>query len=171
MFEIGDSVVSMTNGICRITDIVDLDLSQNHEKKSYFLLVPVTGENAKVYIPRDAAEQRLRRTMNKEEAMDVIRHIGGTEELTIANEKEREIRYKEAVRSGDPFQLVKVIKNLYHRREERLAQGRKCTAVDERYFKTAVHNLHSELAYALGCPEDDIWAIIKDCVENQTPEL
>lgn len=171
MFEVGDSVVSMANGICKITDVVELDMSQNHEKRTYFLLIPVTEENAKVYIPFDAAEQRMRRTMNKEEAIDVIRHISGTEELSIANEKERELKYKEAIRSCDPYQLVRIIKNLYHRREERLVQGKKCTAVDERYYKIAVHNLHSELAYALDCPENEVTSIIQDYIENRKLDI
>jgi CarD family transcriptional regulator len=146
---------------------VDLDLSGSHTTKSYFLLIPFTEENAKVYIPVDAAEQRIRRAMNREEALDFIRLIDGTEELSVTNEKERETKYKEAVRSADPVKLVMIIKSLYRRREERLAQGKKCTSVDERYYKIATHNLHSELAFALGCPEDEVWQVIRDTVESE----
>jgi CarD family transcriptional regulator len=167
MFEVGDSVVSTTNGICRITDIVDLDMSGSHEKKSYFLLVPYNEENAKVYIPIDAAEQRIRRAMNREEALDFIHGIQGTGELLVTNEKERETTYKKAVRSSDPVQLIMIIKSLHRRREERLAQGKKCTSVDERYYKIATHNLHSELAYALECTEDEVWKVIRESVEGE----
>jgi CarD family transcriptional regulator len=166
MFEIGDSVVSTTNGICMITDIVDLDLSDNHQTKPYFLLVPFTEKNAKVYIPIDGAEKRIRRTMNREQAMDVIRLIGGTEELSVKNEKERELRYKEAIRSSDPLQLVMIIKNLHRRKAERLAAGKKCTSVDERYYKIATHNLHAELAFALDCTEAEVGRVIQEYVEN-----
>jgi CarD family transcriptional regulator len=152
-----------------ITDIVDLDLSDNHQTKPYFLLVPFTEKNAKVYIPMDAAEQRIRKTMSREQALDVIRLISGAEELKVTNEKERELRYKEAVRSADPMQLVMIIKNLYRRKEERLAQGKKCTSVDERYYKIATHNLHAELAFALDCTEAEVGRIIRERVEDGTP--
>jgi CarD family transcriptional regulator len=93
--------------------------------------------------------------------------ISGAEELSVTNEKERELRYKEAVRSADPMQLVMIIKNLYRRKAERLAAGKKCTSVDERYYKIATHNLHAELAFALGCSEAEVGRVIQECVEGQ----
>jgi CarD family transcriptional regulator len=60
-----------------------------------------------------------------------------------------------------------IIKNLYRRKEERLAQGKKCTSIDERYYKIATHNLHSELAFALGCPESEVGKVIRECIENE----
>ena len=93
--------------------------------------------------------------------MDVIARASDIEEMVIDDEKDREHRYKEAIQSSDPEQLIRVIKNMYHRRKQRTIQGKKTTAVDERYFKIAVHNLHSELAFALGCKEDEIQDMIQ----------
>ncbi len=160
MFNIGDIVVSSNNGICKITNIVKLDMFQEMNKPC-FLLEPVTGENTKVYIPVETAEKRVRKVLNKEEAMDVIARASDIEEMVIDDEKDREHRYKEAIQSSDPEQLIRVIKNMYHRRKQRTIQGKKTTAVDERYFKIAVHNLHSELAFALGCKEDEIQDMIQ----------
>ena len=86
-----------------------------------------------LHIPVETAEKRVRKILNKEEA----------------------------IQSRDPEQLIRVIKNMYHRRKQRTIQGKKTTAVDERYFKIAVHNLHSELAFALGCKEDEIQDMIQ----------
>ena len=86
-----------------------------------------------LHIPVETAEKRVRKILNKEEA----------------------------IQSSDPEQLIRVIKNMYHRRKQRTIQGKKTTAVDERYFKIAVHNLHSELAFALGCKEDEIQDMIQ----------
>ena len=41
MFEIGDYVLNATNGICKISEIVELDMSGDKQLKSYFLLRPV----------------------------------------------------------------------------------------------------------------------------------
>lgn len=36
MFEIGDYVLNATNGICKISEIVELDMSGDKKLKSYF---------------------------------------------------------------------------------------------------------------------------------------
>ena len=43
--------------------------------------------------------------------------------------------------------LISIIKTLYIRKQKRMAEGRKCTAVDEHYFKLAENQLHSELTF------------------------
>lgn len=50
MFEIGDYVLNATNGICKISEIVELDMSGDKKLKSYFLLRPVEEENDRVYL-------------------------------------------------------------------------------------------------------------------------
>ena len=57
--------------------------------------------------------------------------------LEVNNEKLREQNYKEAVKANDPEALVAIIKMIYQRKEKRLAQGKKCTATDARYFQLA----------------------------------
>ena len=73
MFRTGDDVVSSSNGICKITDVVEMDLANTHVMKSYFLLEPITGNHAKVYIPLETAERRVRKAMEKKDAIRMIR--------------------------------------------------------------------------------------------------
>ena len=154
MFQIGDCVVSSTNGICNIEDQVWLDLSG--EKRMYFLLIPMKDTSSKLYIPVDSAEKRIRKAMTEDEATKLLASLKVIPELEIKNEKFCEKEYKAAVYSGDPVMLAKVIKTIYLRREKRLSSGKKTTVIDDRYFKTAIHVLHSELAYALGSEEDAV---------------
>ena len=88
MFEIGNFVISAANGICEIADTVTMNLSGTD--REYFLLVPVEEKTAKVYIPVDAAEKRIRPVLTKDEAWQVIRGIPQVEETWVENEKERE---------------------------------------------------------------------------------
>ena len=55
----------------------------------------------------------------------------------VNNEKLREQNYEEAVKANDPEALVAIIKMIYQRKEKRLAQGKKCTVTDARYFQLA----------------------------------
>ena len=49
----------------------------------------------------------------------------------------REQSYKDAIKANDPEALVAIIKMIYQRKQTRLAQGKKCTATDAKYFQTA----------------------------------
>ena len=158
MFKIGDFVVNANNGICEIEDIVTMNMSGTN--KEYYLLIPISERTAKVYIPVDMAAQRIRFALKKDEAWQLIENIKDIDEAYIENEKEREKTYKEALNSRDPKRLVGIIKTLYLRRQERVEAGKKNTAVDERYFKLAENQLHSELAFALQVEKSEINQII-----------
>ena len=160
MFEKGSYVVNNNNGICEIKDIVTMNMSGT--TKEYYLLVPVSEPSAKVYIPVDVAENRIRLVISKDNALDIIKRIPSIECIWIENEKEREKIYKEALASREPARLISIIKTLYLRKKERTDAGKKNTAVDERYFKLAENQLHSELAFALGEPKQNITKIIEE---------
>ena len=57
------------------------------------------------------------------------------------------------------------MKTLYIRRKKRFEDGKKGTAVDDRYFKLAEKHLYSELAFALGVQKSEIGQIIEENVE------
>ena len=109
MFEIGDYVLNATNGICKISEIVELDMSGDKQLKSYFLLRPVEEENDRVYIPVDNADKRIRKVITQDEALAVLDRVPEIEALAVNNEKERETRYKEAVRSCEPDSVISLL--------------------------------------------------------------
>ena len=153
MFEIGDYVLNATNGICKISEIVELDMSGDKQLKSYFLLRPVEEENDRVYIPVDNADKRIRKVITQDEAQAVLDRVPEIEALAVNNEKERETRYKEAVRSCEPDSVISLLKCLHIRNEQRAY---------ERYGKMAEHNLNAELAFVLEKDKQEIKDIIHD---------
>ncbi len=170
MFEIGDYVIKAHNGICRIEDILQLDLPNADKDRLYYLLIPLENKNSKLYVPTDTAEHSLRKVLTDEEAWNVIQNIPKVEAAWIANDKLREQAYKEAIQSCEPAALVSIIKNLYMRRKQRTEQGKKSTATDERYFKLAEDSLYSELAFALGKEKNEMRQLITDTIENRKLE-
>lgn len=162
MLQVGDFVVSSTNGVCEIVEEVEQDWTG--ENMPYFLLLPLDDRDSKIYIPIDKAEQRIRRIMDFDEAKDFICHIDSISRLEIQNERFCEREYKDAIFSGEPVKIAGAIKTIYERIQKRHRQGKKTTAIDDRYFKIAVHLLHSELAYALGCNEDEIEGNIRKAI-------
>ena len=78
----------------------------------------------------------------------------------------REQNYKEAVKANDPEALVAIIKMIYQRKEKRLAQGKKCTATDARYFQLAENLLYMELGVVLGKPKQEVCRTIIEYITN-----
>ncbi|MDY5577497.1 MAG: CarD family transcriptional regulator [Lachnospiraceae bacterium] len=162
MYEIGDYIVKAVYGVCRVEDILHMNMSGTD--KLYYMLIPIEDKGAKIYVPTDTVDIGIRKTMTKEEAWEFIERIPEIEETWIDNEKLREKRYKEVVRSCKPDDLVGIIKTTYLRKKRRLEQGKKNTAVDERYLKMAENHLYSELGFALDKDKDEILGIIEDAI-------
>ena len=167
MYEKGSYVVNANNGICEISDIVMMNMDSG--EREYYVLIPIEESTAKVFLPVDIAEKRIRPAMNSDDAWRLIKEIKAVDETLVENEKEREKLYKEAINSRDPKQLISIMKTLYIRRQKRLEEGKKTTAVDERYFKLAENQLYSELAFALGVQKSELNEIIEQHIEKVLP--
>jgi len=150
MYQVNDSVVYGTHGVCEVTAVGRLSMSVADRKKKYYTLRPVYQKDSLVYVPVDHIKLPMRLVLGKEEAEKLVEEIPSLETIWIVNEKERESQYKEAVRSGDCRELVRIIKTIYLHEKERMDKGKKVAAVDERYFHQAEELLYGELAYALG---------------------
>ena len=59
-----------------------------------------------------------------------------------------------------------IIKSLYNRSRIRLAQGKKITSTDEKFFKQAEKALYSELAFSLNIEIDEVEAVITETIEK-----
>lgn len=170
MFKIGDFVIKGSSGICRIDNIGHLDISAANKERLYFFLSPLNETNSKLYVPTDRKDSGLRKVITEEEAWRIIEEIPNIDEAWISDDKQREQKYKEAIQSCDLTRLVSIIKSMYHRKQQRTAQGKKNTSVDEHFFKVAENNLYTELAFAIGKNREDMREIIAGRIEEMMGE-
>lgn len=164
MYSVGEYIMKPANGVCEIKDIVDREFLDT--KKQYYQLVPLCDRNAVLYVPVNRTEDSIRSVMTSKEAEALIKMIPEIEESWVNNEKERERRYKEAIRSNDPVKLVGVIKLIYQRKKTRQEQGKKTTVVDGRYFDMAEKLLYSELEFAMKKSKDEVKNLIREHCET-----
>lgn len=165
-YEIGDLVSKPVTGICKIEDILYLNPQDERNNKLYYLMKPIEDEKEKIYVPVSNADSRLRLCMTKKMAWSLIKRIPEIPTAWVNNEKMREQNYKEAVKANEPEALVSIIKMIYQRNQKRLAQGKKCTATDTRYFQTAENLLYMELGVALGKPKQEICETIIEYINQ-----
>lgn len=165
-YEIGDLISKPVTGICKIEDILYLNPQDERNNKLYYLMKPIEDEKEKIYVPVSNADSRLRLCMTKKMAWSLIKRIPEIPTAWVNNEKMREQNYKEAVKANEPEALVSIIKMIYQRNQKRLAQGKKCTATDARYFQTAENLLYMELGVALGKPKQEICEAIIEYINQ-----
>ncbi|NLL76174.1 MAG: CarD family transcriptional regulator [Clostridiales bacterium] len=162
MFKKGDYVVYGNTGVCRIEDITTLDMKGVSGSRLYYILIPRHQKESKIFTPVDSDKTVMRAVLTKDEADALIHEIPDIEELWVSDDKQREERYKETIRSGECRDWIKVIKTLYVRRQKRIAQGKKTTVMDEKYLRIAEDNLYSELSVSLAIPKDQMQEYITD---------
>lgn len=167
MFETGAYIICGQHGVCRVEDIGPLKLTEASKGKVYYTLSQVYSKGGVIYVPAGSEKIIMRLVISKEEAEKLIDGIAEMEALWIANEKRREETFKEALRTCDYKEWVKVIKAIYARKQSRIAQGKKVTASDERYLHIAEENLYGELAMALDMDKNEIERYIVERIDGK----
>lgn len=165
MFEVGEYIVYGVKGVCRIEDITHIDISGVDKNRLYYVLAPIGENNGKIYAPTDNQKVMMRKVISKEEANQLIEELPQIELLWVPDDRQREAKYKEALGTCDYRAWVSIVKTLYLRKQERVAQGKKITALDERYMRTAENELYSELSLTLGIPKTQMENYIKERLE------
>lgn len=156
LFEKGEYIVYGTTGVCLVKDITTIERDGVPKEKLYYVLEPAGTAGGKIMTPVEGNKSIMRRVLTKEEAYQLIDGIEGIDKLWVSDEKQREMKYKEALKTCDCREWIGIIKTLYLRKKDRMVHGKRLTEVDERYMKKAKENLHGELAITLGIPETEV---------------
>ncbi len=164
MFDIGEYVIYGVNGVCQIENVGTMD--SGLKGRIYYTLIPVYDKSRKIFTPIDNKKVMMRKILSQEEAQVFISRIPDIETIWIPDEKSREEIYKEAIRTGDCCEWMKIIKTIYLRKEDRIAKGKKVTEKDERYFRIAEDNLYGELAIPLNIEKDEVEQYISDAIKK-----
>lgn len=153
MFEKGEYIVYGMTGVCLVKDIKEMNMDGNSSSdKLYYVLEPTAVSGNRIITPVEGNKNVMRRIMTSEEAYSLIDGIKEISQLWITDDKQREMIYKEALKTCDCREWVGIIKTLYLRKKDRMNRGKRLTEVDERYMKKAKENLYGELSIPLGIP-------------------
>ena len=164
MFSINDTVMYGNSGVCKIIDIRPEKLAG--EKMTYYILKPAENENMTIYCPVNSDKVKMRRLLTLEEVYQLISIMPDTSIEWIEDDQQRNEAFTEIVRSGNHRELVKLIKTLYVKREEKRIAGRKFHAADERIMKEAENMLYGEFSSVLHIRRDEVIPFIMGKLEK-----
>ncbi len=151
----GNFVIYRSTEICRIDGFEEKSFD-NVTSKNYCVLVPADGGNSRYYVPMDLAESKLRRLLTKEEINDLINGMKGKQPDWGDTEDRRKNVFNEVLSSGDYRRIISMLHSLYLERQQRLAQGKKLLAADEKAMKSAESLIDREFAFVLGIKENEV---------------
>ena len=155
MFNVNDYVVYSSVGVCRVADIKkEEDL--NGKETEYYILEPVYGNRMTIKTPVDNQKVPIRSIISKEELLSLIASIPQQETVWIEDNRQRSNNFKAALKTGECEELIKLIKTIYMKKQEKSFQGKRLTRVDEDIFKAAEKHLYEEFAFVLNISPDEV---------------
>ena len=156
MFQINDTILYGSEGVCTVTDIVEKDFGAKVMR--YYVLKPVYNSNSTLYVPANnqALTAKMRHVLSAAEIHEIIRAIPGEKSMWIENEDERKEKYREILQHGDRMELIGIIKALYHHQQAQRAKGKHLHTADEHFFKEAEKLLYDEFALVLQIQPDEV---------------
>lgn len=166
MFQVNDTVMYGTQGICRIVDITEKDFMGT--KKEYYVLKPMSDSSATLFAPtnHEKIAGKMRRILTEEEIYQLIASMPNEETEWIDNENQRKDQYKKVIAGGNHTELIRMIKSLYMHKQEREANGKHLYISDERFFKEAERILYDEFQYVLNIRRDELLPLIFKKIEE-----
>ena len=166
MYKTGDLIIYGSHGVCKV-EAADLSRNSSADKsRIYYILRPIY-QDFKIYVPIDT-NVFMRMIITYEEAQKLISLIPSIRENVYDNSnlKLLEDYYKEFLQTHDCFDLLKILKIIYIKKNIAMEHGRKIGAIDERFMRKAEDLLYGEFAIALGIPKESVKGYIEDKVNE-----
>ncbi len=149
-FKIGDKAVYPAHGVAEVTGIENRDIAG---KPKAFYILKLVDSGMRLMIPTDgAARAGLRTVISKKDADKVLQILKSDEIAVDAQPWNRRYReYMDMLKSGSPFEVAKVLRDLY-----RLKGDKDLSFGERRLLDTARSLLVTELALARKVKEDRV---------------
>ncbi len=171
LFGKGEYIVYGTTGVCQVKDITSMSMDERQQEKLYYILEPMGVRGSRIMTPVEGNKSIMRPVLSRDEAYHLIDGIQDVDELWITDDKQREMKYKEALKTCDCRQWIGMIKTLYVRKKDRMSRGKRLTEVDERYFRKAKENLYRELSIPLEIPAEEVEKFIAERMDRHGSRL
>ncbi len=158
MFNVGDYIIYLKD-VCKITSIKEKYLND----EDYYILTPINDDTLKLNIPVN--NKSLRKLLDLDKIMEIIDNIQNIE-IIEEDDKAIESEYKRLLASGNPKDLIKVIKTSYFRNKIRLDNKKKISDKDKNYFELAEKYLYPEFSIVLNKTIDETREFIINKVDE-----
>ena len=166
-FEKDQYVVYGKIGVCRVVDRQMLSFG-SAEKEEYYTLAPRHDPRSSIYVPcgNETLMARLRPLLTKDEIDTMLVHVTEEDIPWIDDRSERASSFRAILNEGDRRQLVRLVRCIYAKKREKIAAGKKLSAVDETFQQECIRLVEEEFALALDIPMSAVDEYIRDRLDD-----
>lgn len=163
MYQIGDTVMHPSEGVCSIEDIRPIRFSGNASRDYYVLRPTLEKGSGTVYLPVERGDAILRRLLSRQDILDMIHESTSYAGLWADDARTRKEKFTGILQEGNDAKLIQMIREIHEHNAQRLAEGKKLPATDEHVLESAERLLHQEFSYVLKLSlEDTVQFILKE---------
>ena len=161
MFQVDDYVNYSSQGICRITGIQDMKFGPGTGRKPYYLLRPVHGNTADIFVPVDNAVlvARMRPVLTPQQIDDAILASGSTEIVWEPDRKKRTAQFQEILSRREEHELL-ALASCLHRRQSENAKG--FASGELQILRKAEQIIEQEFSFSLQIEQSNVGSYIHD---------
>lgn len=167
MYQVNDMVMYAGSGVCRIDDISRRTF-YGGEEKLYYILKPVYETASTVYVPVNNEKAKMRRLLTEKDIRKLIQSVPDCGTLWLDDDRTRQERFGQILRSGNHVQMIKLIVELHEKRQEKKQLGKKLRAADEKVLQEAEKFIHEEFGYAMKLMPEKVAPFIMEQLHMQT---
>ncbi len=161
MFKIGEKIVNRSGKVCEVVNIEEADYGAG--LKTYYVLSPCfTNNNSLVLHTPVEQESTLRKVMNKDDVEQLILSIPDIEVIWITNPKIRKTKFKELYTSGEPKEILRLIKSFVKKKDEFKNDKKTLSFTDENFLTEIKTNLYYEISLALNLSFEQVDELISN---------
>lgn len=167
MFQIGDQVTYGMHGVCCV--VTEETRTVDRKQIVYLVLEPVGQPGSRYLVPTHnaAAMSKLRRLRTRDE----LEALFTSEEVRcdgwIRDENQRKQTYRELIGSGDQVRLMRMVRSLYHHKDELTAAGKKVHLCDDNFLRDAERILASEIALVMDIESDAARKYLREKLKSE----
>lgn len=160
MFKVGEYVVYKKD-VCKV-----IAINKNYLRgQDYYSLVSTFDKSLTIQVPID--NKLIKSLITKDDAKKIISQIPDIKVIETDN-KFIENDYKQAIKSGNYQDLIKVIKTTYLKNKERQDNNKKMGEKDNNYFQQAERQVYREFSLALGITYEEVKRVIIEALNKKT---
>lgn len=163
MYQIGDTVMHPSEGVCCIEDIRSIRFTGNQSRDYYVLRPSMEKGSGTIYLPIERGDAVLRRLLSRQDILDMIHESAAYAGLWTEDARTRKDRFTAILHEGNYAKTIQMIREIHEHNALRLAEGKKLSANDEHVLSDAQRLLHQEFSYVLKMsPEDTVAFILNE---------
>jgi CarD family transcriptional regulator len=154
MFEIGDVIIYSEHGLCQIDDICEKTIAG--VTRTYYILHPLAQENLQISTPIDNNKVVMLKTMEREEAEQLLESFKKPGIAWIEEHKKRYHQYLELIQTGDRKVIADIAITLMQKNLELKENNKRLYDQDRKLLQTIQNILFNEMAMSMNTSFEEI---------------